>query len=181
MNTEKLQKITSPEFVDFLRDEGALSLFIKNVNVDLLPDYRRKTALGYVFSAFTWDETKEGIVFWAKIDNKWREIVRNGNIKKDAHYEELCDLGAEDVVPPHVWGEPNLPDEKDMVNKPPHYELWDGTEAFDIIKQVLTPEELQGYLKGNVLKYRLRAGNKDNTQQDIDKANWYQNKLNEQS
>jgi hypothetical protein len=49
----------------------------------------------------------------------------------------------------------------------------DGTEAIDIIKAALTPEEFIGYCKGNCLKYRLRAGKKDDLQQDIDKAGTY--------
>ena len=62
----------------------------------------------------------------------------------------------------------------DPVNSPNHYMLFpDGTEAIDIIKAALTPEEFDGYCKGNCLKYRLRAGKKDALQQDIDKAETY--------
>ena len=68
-----------------------------------------------------------------------------------------------------------------VVNKPSHYMLWEDTEAIDVIKKVLTPEEFRGYCKGNILKYRLRAGNKDNTQQDIDKANKYKEFLDDAS
>ena len=63
-----------------------------------------------------------------------------------------------------------------MVNKPPHY-LVGGIEAIDIIKSRLTPEEYQGYLKGNHLKYILRYPFKDNPEQDLEKADWYKNKL----
>lgn len=41
-----------------------------------------------------------------------------------------------------------------------HYELWPGTEAIDIMKKSLTEEEFIGFLKGNILKYQLRKGNK---------------------
>jgi len=68
----------------------------------------------------------------------------------------------------------------DPVNKPKHYQMFaDGTQAIDIIEASLTPEEFAGYCKGNALKYRLRAGNKDKLQQDIDKADWYANKFSE--
>ena len=179
MNKEKLLERTSEEFVEFLENEGALKDYLKNFNKDLWDKCSPAAPLGYIIKAFHWVYSSEGDIYWYNLHTKWRDIVQNGNMKRDAHYEELCDLGAEDVVHQGVGeGDANLPDEKDMVNKPPHYELWEGTEAFDIMKKVLTPEELKGYLKGNVLKYRLRAGNKDNTQQDIDKANWYQKKLN---
>jgi len=64
----------------------------------------------------------------------------------------------------------------DMVNRPPHY-LVGGIEAIDIIKSRLTDEEYQGYLKGNHLKYILRYPFKDNPEQDLEKAEWYKNKL----
>ena len=36
----------------------------------------------------------------------------------------------------------------------------EGLEAIDVIESLLTPEELQGFYKGNCLKYLLRAGRK---------------------
>jgi len=66
----------------------------------------------------------------------------------------------------------------DLVNRPPHY-LVGGIEAIDIIKSRLSQEEYQGYLKGNHLKYVLRYPFKDNPEQDLEKAEWYINKLRE--
>lgn len=63
------------------------------------------------------------------------------------------------------------------MNKPQHYQLFPGQEAIDIIRAALTDEEFAGYCKGNALKYRLRAGEKGDTQQDIDKSNWYRKRL----
>lgn len=65
----------------------------------------------------------------------------------------------------------------DPVNNPKHYKLFPDMEAIDVIERTLTPEEFAGYLKGNALKYRLRAGEKGDTQQDIDKSNWYRRRL----
>ena len=64
----------------------------------------------------------------------------------------------------------------DMVNRPPHY-LIGGIEAIDVIKSRLTKEEYIGYLKGCKLKYDLRYPFKDNPQQDLEKSDWYKNKL----
>ena len=64
----------------------------------------------------------------------------------------------------------------DMVNRPPHY-LVGGIEAIDVIKSRLTKEEYIGYLKRFNLKYYLRYTFKDNPQQDLDKSDWYKNKL----
>ena len=56
-----------------------------------------------------------------------------------------------------------------------HYELWDDFEAIDVIKASLTPEEYKGYLKGNVLKYKLRDKGQDES--DKVKIKDYQNEL----
>lgn len=66
----------------------------------------------------------------------------------------------------------------DPVNKPKHYAIAPDVEAIDIIRSSLTPEQFKGYLLGNFLKYRLRAGDKGDLQQDIDKSNWYKRELN---
>lgn len=62
----------------------------------------------------------------------------------------------------------------DAVNNPKHYQLFGGIEVIDAIKELLTEEEFLGYLKGNVLKHRFRAGKKDNVEQDIAKAIKYE-------
>lgn len=59
------------------------------------------------------------------------------------------------------------------IHQPAHYQVWPGQEAIHIIKEVLTPAEFNGYCKGNILKYRLRAGGKDSVVQDIEKAKKY--------
>ena len=61
----------------------------------------------------------------------------------------------------------------DPVNNPKHYEIAPGVQSLDIIRKSLTPEQFKGYCLGNILKYRLRAGHKDDLQQDIAKANTY--------
>lgn len=65
----------------------------------------------------------------------------------------------------------------DMVNHPPHYKLFPDMEALDVIKAALSVEEFRGYLKGCVLKYRLRAGMKNDASEDLDKARWYCDRL----
>lgn len=68
----------------------------------------------------------------------------------------------------------------DEVNNPSHYKIFPDMEAFDVIKATLTPEELRGYLKGNILKYRLRAGQKGPVEKCVAKADWYKARLFEQ-
>lgn len=59
-----------------------------------------------------------------------------------------------------------------------HYDLWNGFEAIDVIKQVLTYEEYVGYLKGNILKYQLRLSKKDGIEKEVVKIKDYTNELN---
>lgn len=51
-------------------------------------------------------------------------------------------------------------------------------QPWEIMESVLTPDEFIGYLKGNVLKYSLRAGRKEGTD-DASKARHYLQKLQE--
>ena len=67
--------------------------------------------------------------------------------------------------------------EHDEVNNPKHYDLFPGHQSIDVIKDALTDEEWRGFLKGNVLKYRLRAGEKGPADKCLAKANWYSDKL----
>lgn len=65
------------------------------------------------------------------------------------------------------------------VEHPKYYILFaDGSmESIDAIETLLTPEEFRGFLKGNILKYRFRAGGKDDVVQDIRKAQQYNKML----
>ena len=61
----------------------------------------------------------------------------------------------------------------DSVNHPAHYKHGD-IATLDIIRMSLTAEEFQGFLKGNVLKYQIRAPFKHETpDEDYAKAKYY--------
>lgn len=60
-----------------------------------------------------------------------------------------------------------------MVTQPKHYEFFDGVEAITIIARSMTEKQFAGYCMGNALKYRLRAGKKFNTEEDLKKADYY--------
>lgn len=61
--------------------------------------------------------------------------------------------------------------EPDNINAPDHYTKG-GIETIDYIKAKLTPEEYEGYLKGNVLKYLSREHDKGGLD-DLKKARVY--------
>lgn len=60
--------------------------------------------------------------------------------------------------------------EEDLVNHPSHYQS-DKFEVIDIIEAFNLNFNL-----GNAVKYILRAGKKDDRQQDLEKAQWYLNR-----
>lgn len=62
--------------------------------------------------------------------------------------------------------------------KSKHYEIWKDFEAIDVLKNCLTRAEFIGFLKGNILKYQLRLGKKDDVSKEIEKIKDYQNELN---
>jgi len=63
---------------------------------------------------------------------------------------------------------------EDLVNKPIHYNIG-GVECIDAI-MAATNQNKEGYLQGNVIKYIWRYNYKGGLQ-DLQKAQWYLNKL----
>ncbi len=63
----------------------------------------------------------------------------------------------------------------DNVNSPKHYQLPGlNIEAIDVIKAVLGDDKFEGYCRGNVIKYILRADAKNGVE-DLKKAKVYLN------
>lgn len=64
----------------------------------------------------------------------------------------------------------------DAVNHPKHYTNG-GIECIDAIRASMTPENFEGYLKGNAIKYLWRYHLKGKPIEDLEKAMWYINLL----
>jgi len=63
----------------------------------------------------------------------------------------------------------------DNVNSPKHYQLEGlNIEVIDVIKSVLGSDKFEGYCRGNVIKYIMRADEK-NGLEDLKKARVYLN------
>ena len=60
---------------------------------------------------------------------------------------------------------------EDKVNNPSHYSHGE-IECIDAIAAALTPDELKGFVKGNVIKYLWRTEHKGGLE-DLKKARWY--------
>ena len=52
-------------------------------------------------------------------------------------------------------------------------------QPWDVMEAVLSDDEFIGFLKGNVIKYAMRAGHKGDALTDLQKAAHYKQKLEE--
>jgi len=50
-------------------------------------------------------------------------------------------------------------------------------QPWTLMESILSREEFRGFLKGNIIKYSLRAGRKEGASDDADKARHYMKKL----
>lgn len=71
-----------------------------------------------------------------------------------------------------------MAEQEDEAINPAHYKSGD-IECIDAIKESMSNIAYKGYLKGNCMKYLWRYETKhlDNPQQDLEKAQWYLDKL----
>lgn len=67
-------------------------------------------------------------------------------------------------------------EDDDPVNHPSYY-TQGGIECIDAMKASMKPEEFRGYLRGCAFKYLWRFEDKGNAIQDLEKAHWYLDKL----
>lgn len=65
---------------------------------------------------------------------------------------------------------------EDKVNHPRHYDLPGGGQAIDVIEDMLDDAEIEGYYKGNIIKYIARYKKKGGAE-SLKKARWYLDKL----
>lgn len=53
-----------------------------------------------------------------------------------------------------------------------HYQVG-SKQPIEIMQEVMTPDEFRGYLRGNVIKYALRLGHKDEVSKEAQKIQQY--------
>ncbi len=74
--------------------------------------------------------------------------------------------------------EPAMVKPCNQIEKPSHYNFF-GEDSMPLIEKILGTEGYLGFLKGNALKYRIRAGKKGKTEDDIKKAIYYEELYND--
>ena len=91
-----------------------------------------------------------------------------------AQYGEFLCLREEFLLHYDEEEEGASPDVKsEQVHSPKHYNVLEDIEAIQIIASSMTYEMFKGYCLGNILKYRLRCGAKDDVTQELAKADKY--------
>ena len=62
---------------------------------------------------------------------------------------------------------------KTDATNPSHYRVEGIPEAIEIMKHLMTKEQLEGFLWGNILKYAYRYGRKGDKKETTGKIEWY--------
>ena len=109
-----------------------------------------------------WNELNNSRYTERRLPRFWENDSRPG---RAVFVESLGDSSAGEVPFP-----------QDEVNHPDHYNTG-KVECIEAIKASMSAEEFKGYLKGNTLKYLWRYNYKGKPKQDLEKAQWYLNKL----
>lgn len=113
------------------------------------------------------------------VQEGWVGYVEKVYFKKDdpatIAARQAFSLGTYDFCPDELEVlKPDVFEEKsDAVNSPKHYAVFDDIEAIEVIARSMTQEMFKGYCFGNLLKYRLRVGGKDEVMQELGKADKY--------
>lgn len=205
---DKLNKATSPLGwfdAETTKPKPYKLVLIKIIceNGNLYPN----TSIGYYNSAYDdWFETLdyEGGVYFSRIRNArvfvWRPIPEYSNriTADDDTLKEIKEAQRKMVMDAFKWRTPlgdtvccasldikpkekeDMNKQNDPVNHPSHY-TQGGVECIEAIKASMSPEEFSGYLKGNSIKYLWRYRNKGKAKEDLKKAQWYLNRLIEES
>ncbi len=111
-----------------------------------------------------WDKASKE--YYKKLDDKLPDTLQE-------HMDKVSDDYWDDERTDVIGQNGNDGLHYDNVYKPSHYKVLD-CEVIDIIADTLTKEEFRGYCLGNIIKYRMRAGKKNDAAEDLAKADEYE-------
>jgi hypothetical protein len=125
-----------------------------------------------------WNEAPEGAErFSEDFDNSFMRIYDNCF---QYHYgvwtafnDQHQALEYWDKATPRPEALDHKPLTKELVKNPSHYDIIDDFTALEMIARSSTVEEFRGFCKGNIIKYRMRVGKKDDVTQEVAKAENY--------
>lgn len=123
---------------------------------------------------------------------KWTDDARSPNTSdyftKDGKFDYSGDV-TKDIIPLEVIGSSEeegianrmievLAKKDDAIN-PSHYRVKGIPEAIHLMTQLMTKEQLEGFLWGNIIKYSYRYGRKGDKKETAGKIAWYATHLKE--
>ena len=108
---------------------------------------------------------EKGIYFWAEVET---EDGRKIEIDDSWFFEKVNEPFTRKV---------NLKQEEQDNNIPEHYKGSENIDVIDFLYQQLPFEQFKGFMKGNMIKYPVRAGRKYDELADIKKARDYADRL----
>lgn len=115
-------------------------------------------------------------VRWTK-DAKYPGLYDIFTIKGRYHYD-YADAEKDITL---LEGEDTVEEDKvktDAIN-PVHYQVAGIPEAIEIMSHLMTKEQFEGFLWGNIIKYAYRYGRRGDKKETAGKIEWYARKLKE--
>lgn len=111
-------------------------------------------------------------------DRVWVTNLEQGTIVRFCPNEETC------IVNSDFGGEVEmridaLEKAEYTATNPSYYQVEGIPEAIEIMKHLMTKEQLEGFLWGNILKYAYRYGRKGDKAETAGKIAWYAKRLEE--
>lgn len=109
-------------------------------------------------------------------DHVWLNANERGTIVRFCTNEETC------IVNSDIDGEVEMRTDalekiEDSAINPAHYQVEGIPEAIEIMAHLMTKEQFEGFLWGNIMKYAYRYGRKGDKVETAGKIAWYANQL----
>lgn len=123
------------------------------------------------------EETEEADDSKFKVgDRVWLNANERGTIVRFCINEETCIVNSDNEGEVEMRTDALEKIEDSAIN-PAHYQVEGIPEAIDIMDHLMTPEQFEGFLWGNIMKYAYRYGRKGDKAETAGKIAWYANQL----
>lgn len=109
-------------------------------------------------------------------DRVWLNANERGTIVRFCTNEETCIVNSDNEGEVEMRTDALEKIEDSAIN-PAHYQVEGIPEAIDIMDHLMTPEQFEGFLWGNIMKYAYRYGRKGDKAETAGKIAWYANQL----
>lgn len=125
------------------------------------------------------EETEEAADSKFKVgDRVWLNANESGTIVRFCTNEETCIVNSDNEGEVEMRTDALEKIEDSAIN-PAHYQVEGIPEAIEIMEHLMTKEQLEGFLWGNIVKYAYRYGRKGDKAETAGKIKWYAQKLKE--